>query len=71
MQVRAATLLFDFLTVDALHAASEAKVAYLNGAVVVDQNIAWLEVSMNDLSLVKVVESAQNVIDDGLDLGLL
>ena len=64
MQVCATTFLFDFLTIDAFHAAGKAKVAYLNSAVVVDQNIAWLEVSMNYFSLVKVVESAQNVIDD-------
>ena len=71
MQVRAATLLFDFLTVDALHAASEAKVAYLNGAVVVDQNIARLEVSVDYFGLVEVVETAQNVVHDRFDLSFL
>jgi hypothetical protein len=64
-------LLLHLLTIDALHAASQAEVTDLNSTVIVNQDISWLQVTMDDLGLVKVVQTAKDVVNNRLDLGLL
>lgn len=54
-----------------LNTSSETEVADLNSTVIVYKYICRLEVSMNDLRLVKVVQSAKNIIDDRLNLHFL
>ena len=71
LQVSTAVLLLHLLTIDALHAASQAEVTDLNSTVIVNQDISWLQVTMDDLGLVKVVQTAKDVVNNRLDLGLL
>ena len=59
------------LPVNPFHTPGQAKITNLNRAVVVHQNVTRLQVPVDDLRLVQVVEPAQNVVDDGLDLSLL
>jgi len=63
--------LLHLVAVDAVHAAREAEVADLDGAVVVHEDVARLQVAVDDLGLVQVGEPTEDIVDDGLDLGLL
>lgn len=56
--------LLDLNPIDAFHAASQAEIANLNRAVVVNENVAWLQISVDNLSFVQVAEAAQNIIHD-------
>ena len=59
------------LAIDAFHTSCQSKVTNLYRAVIVHQNIAWLQITMDDFSLMQIIKSTENVIDDGLNLSLL
>jgi len=54
-----------------LHAPCQAKVAYLNGAVIIYEDISWLQVSMHYLGFMEVIKPAEDVVNDGFDLDFL
>ena len=58
------------LAVDSVHASSQAEVANLDRAVVVNQDVARLQVAVNDLCFVQVVQAAQDVVNNRLHLRL-
>ena len=52
-------LFFDILRLDnSFQAASQAEVTNLNGTVVIDQDVCWLQVAVDDLTPMQVVEPA-------------
>ena len=50
---------------------SESKVAEFDGALVSDENIGWLKVSVHDACRVQVLDCDQEVVDEGLGLDLI
>ena len=59
------------LLVDAVHTAGKAEVANLDRAVVIHEDVARLEITVQNLARVEVLERAEHVVDDGLYLRFL
>lgn len=53
---------------NSLNRSRKAIIAQLDRTVLVNQNIRWLQIPMNDLALMQVLDGAQQVVDDGLDV---
>lgn len=53
------------------HRPRQPKVAYHNLAIVVDQDVCWLDVTMNDVAAVQKLEGAETVVHYNFDVGLL
>lgn len=51
-------------------ATCEAKVANLEFAIGVDQQIAWLQIAVQHVGRVDVLETAQNLVDEGLEMSV-
>lgn len=56
------------LLAKAVNGSSEAKVTHFNGAILVQENVRWLEVSVQYLALMQVLDSVQQIPKDGLDV---
>lgn len=51
-----------------LEATSQTKIAYLEITILIEQQIAGFEISMNDISRVHVQKASQNLINEILDV---
>ena len=56
---------------DSLEAAGEAEVTDLDRAVVINQDVRWLQVSVDDLGFVQVIQATQDVVHYRFHLGFL
>lgn len=64
-----AEVLVDLLVpVDLRSLASQPKVAQLGPAIVVDEDVGWLDVPVHDVGRVQVVQRAEDVVHDDLDV---
>ena len=65
LKVRPAVLIImDLLPINTVHTTGQPEITNLDRAVIVDKDIARLQVPMDDLRLVKVAQAAEDVIDD-------
>lgn len=52
------------------HISGEPKIANLNGTILVDEKICWLDVPMHNVGRVHKINRAERVIHDGDDVVL-
>ena len=56
---------------DTFKASCEAEIADLDRAVIIDKDVCWFQITVNDLGLVQIVDSTEHIVDNGLHLFLL
>lgn len=57
-----------FVTDFIIDSASQTEITNLDGTVLVEKDVGWLEISVDDTCLVKVLQGMEKVPKDGLDV---
>lgn len=63
-------LVIDLEALDSLGTSGQPKVTDLDGTVIIDQNVGWFEVSVQDVGRVQVLHALEQVVHNGLHMHL-